>query len=99
MKKSLIILLLSFTTFTSQAKTLTIGVDLSGSNPLLSHGNFAYMASQYVTTEINKLQNGDIVQVKTFGSPDDASNVLMPTFEISRRLKTKKGFIRQVRTC
>lgn len=97
MKNIALILLLSCAALSAQAKTLTIGIDLSGSNPLLSHGNFAYMASQYVTTEINKLQNGDIVQVKTFGSPDNASNVLMPTFEISRRLKTKKvaGIIAQ----
>jgi len=34
----------------AQAKTLTIGIDLSGSNPLLAHENFAYQASHYFVT-------------------------------------------------
>ncbi|MBX3630743.1 MAG: hypothetical protein KF908_12730 [Nitrosomonas sp.] len=90
MKYIPIILFAVFTTLSAQAKTLTIGIDLSGSNPLLSHSNFAYIASQYVAAEINKLKSGDIVQVKTFGSRADALNLLNPTFEISRRMNTKK---------
>jgi hypothetical protein len=90
MKHFSIILLLSCAALSAQAKTLTIGIDLSGSNPLLSHGNFAFIASQYATDEINKLNNGDIVQVKTFGSRADVLNLLNSTFEISRRMNTKK---------
>ncbi len=90
MNKILITLMLVCAAFTAQAKTLTIGIDLSGSNPLLAHKNFAYIASQYVTVEINKLKNGDIVHVKTFGSRTDALNLLNPTFKISRKVKSKK---------
>lgn len=90
MKKTLAISMLSCAVFTAQAETLTIGIDLSGSNPLLSHKNFAYIASQYAVTEINKLNNGDTVQVKTFGSRTVAENLLTPTFKISRKVKPKK---------
>lgn len=90
MRKILTILLLASTASTAQAKTLTIGIDLSASNPLLSHKNFAHVASQHVSSEINKLKDGDVVHVKTFGSRKDALNLLNPTFEISRRLKPSK---------
>ena len=56
MRKIFTTLLLVFAASTAQAKTLTIGIDLSASNPLLSHKNFAHIASQYVTSEITKLK-------------------------------------------
>lgn len=90
MKKAILTIILVCTVSIVQAKTLTIGIDLSGSNPLLAHKNFAYIASQYVTAEINKLNNGDSVQVKTFGSRTVADNLLNPTFRISRRMKPAK---------
>lgn len=43
-----------------------------------------------MTSEINKLKDGDIVRVQTFGSRKDAFNLLNPNFEISRRLKPNK---------
>ncbi len=90
MRKIFTTLLLVFAASTAQAKTLTIGIDLSASNPLLSHKNFAHIASQYVTSEITKLKDGDIVNVKTFGSRKDALNLLNHSFQISRRLKSEK---------
>lgn len=90
MSKILSILLLSLVSFTLQAKTLTIGIDLSASNPLLAHKNFAYVASQYVTSEINKLKEGDVVHVKTFGARHDAVNLLNPSFQLSRKWKASK---------
>lgn len=90
MIKILTLLLLTSAAFTAHAKTLTIGIDLSASNPLLGHKNFAYVASQHVASEINKLKDGDVVHVKTFGSRTDALNLLNPTFEISRRMKSQK---------
>lgn len=74
----------------AHAKTITIGIDLSGSNPLLSHKNFATMASQYVTVELSTLKNGDIVRVQTLGARADALNLLNHSFKISRRIKPKK---------
>jgi len=90
MRKIFTTLLLVFAASTAQAKTLTIGIDLSASNPLLSHKNFAHIASQYVTSEITKLKDGDIVNVKTFGSRKDALNLLNHSFQISRKLKSEK---------
>lgn len=90
MKKTIMTLILICAVSAAQAKTLTIGIDLSGSNPLLAHKNFAHIASQYVTNEINKLNNGDTVNVKTFGSRAVAENLLNTSFQISRRVKPEK---------
>jgi len=72
------------------AKTLTIGVDLSGSNPLIRHENFAHSASQYIDKEIAKLKNGDVVILNTFGSRNNASNLLTSEYIVSRRSKPSK---------
>ena len=77
-------------TIAAIAKTLTLGIDLSGSNFLLIHANFAQAASQYVSAEIGKLKNGDTVVIKTFGATDDALNLLSHTFTIGRRMKPKR---------
>lgn len=72
------------------AKTITIGVDLSGSNPLLTHENFAYGAAEYVSGKISGLRNGDTVRLSTFGARDDAMNLISNEFTISRRMRTGK---------
>lgn len=72
------------------AKTLTIGIDLSGSNPMLAHENFAAMAGQYAGNQILQLKEGDKVIVMTFGSRKDAENFLRRPFTISRKLRAKK---------
>jgi len=90
MKNLIATLLLCLISMGAPAKTVTIGIDLSGSNPLLSHKNFAHMASQYITVELGKLKNGDIVRVKTFGARADAVNLLNHSFKISSRVKPKK---------
>lgn len=88
--KRFIATVLCLIAFSVQAITMTIGIDLSASNPLLSHPNFAYTASQYVATELGKLKNGDIVRVKTLGARTDAVNLLDHQFKISRRVNPKK---------
>tara|TARA_R110002110_G_scaffold75756_3_gene200071 strand:+ start:86 stop:709 length:624 start_codon:yes stop_codon:yes gene_type:complete len=72
------------------AQTFTLGVDLSGSNPLLRHGNFAHVASQYVSQEIHRLKDGDVVVIKTFGATANARNVLSNRYVITRKLKASK---------
>lgn len=72
------------------AKVLTLAIDLSGSNPLLIHPNFAHIAGQYVHDQITSLKTGDIVRVKSFGSRGDAANLLNQRFVISRRVKPQK---------
>ncbi len=90
MRKLIATIFLCCAAFAAQAKTLTIGVDLSSSNPLLTHKNFAYVASQYVTAQIKQLKKGDVVQIKTFGARGDLSNLPNTRFKISRRLRANK---------
>jgi hypothetical protein len=85
-----IIILLSLSATAAQAKTLSLGVDVSGSNPLLFDEHFAYTASQYVSAQILPLKNGDVVRIKTFGGRANSVNMLTTEYVISRRLKAKK---------
>ena len=57
-----------------QAKTLTIALDLSGSNPLLNDKQFNHNAAQYVADTISHLEKGDDVVVQSFGSLDNTAN-------------------------
>ncbi len=81
------IILLCGLSINVQAKTLTIAIDLSGSNPLLQHKNFAYESAKYMSEQITKLKTGDSVSLQTFGSRGDASNLLNYKFTLSRRLR------------
>lgn len=81
---------IGFSTLVLGAETLSIGIDKSGSNPLLTNENFAYSAAQYVTSEILELQPNDVVNVKTFGARDDAANIITNSFTISRRVSPQK---------
>lgn len=74
----------------SAAKTLTIGIDVSGSNPLLSHENFAYEASEYAASAIRQLKPNDVVRITTLGARENAANVLMTKIVINRKLRTEK---------
>lgn len=69
----------------AQARTLTIGVDLSGSNPLLSHEDFAAQAAQHAARAIHTLKEGDVVRLRSFGARHDASNLPVRSVTISRR--------------
>ena len=88
--KPLLTAMLCALPLTSIGATLTIGIDLSGSNPLLLHENFAYGASQYAASEILKLKPKDVVRIKTFGARNNAANVLSTTIIVSRKMRTKK---------
>lgn len=90
MKKALALVMAGALSGPVCGKTLTIGIDLSGSNPLLTHENFAYGASQYVGNAISALKSGDIVQIKTFGARADAKNLLAQRITVSRRNRPEK---------
>ena len=68
----------------AQAATLNLGLDLSGSNPLLAHPNFAASAADRAAEEIRKLENGDILNIRSFGARDNTDNLLNNRFVISR---------------
>lgn len=76
---------LSALSLSASATTLNLAIDLSGSNPLIVHPNFAYVASQYVAREIAQLRSGDTVRVQSFGARSDAVNLLDQTYVIGRR--------------
>lgn len=73
--------------FTASAANLYLAIDLSGSNPLLSHENYAYVASDYVAEKIRQLKSGDKVEVQGFGARGEPANMLNQTYEISRRVR------------
>lgn len=81
------IILLCVMSINGHAKTLTIAIDLSGSNPLLQHKNFAYEAAKYMSKQITQLKTGDIVSLQTFGARGDASNLINHRFTVARRLR------------
>ena len=71
------------------AKTLTIGVDLSGSNPLLIHPNFAHIAASHVGDQISKLRDGDVINIRSFGARGEAVNLLNQRIVLSRRVTAR----------
>ncbi len=90
MKKILVTALACLMAGTASAKTLTIGIDLSGSNLLLSHANFAHGAATHVQAAINALKPGDVVQLKTFGARHSALNLRQHRVTISRHNRAAK---------
>lgn len=89
MKTSILIASLLCTS-TLHAKTLTIGIDLSGSNPLLLDKNFANSAALYAANEVQQLKDGDRLNILSFGARSEAVNIKQQTFEISRRNRANK---------
>jgi len=77
-------------TLNASAQTLTLGFDLSGSNPLLSHENFAFSAARYAGDKIRLLKSGDRVQLKTFGARDNALNLINRRITINRQNRPDK---------
>lgn len=75
--------------YSAHAKTVHVAIDLSGSNPLLAHANFAHVASNYVTEQIAPLKSGDVVRVQTFGARNDPANMLDALYEIDRHKRPK----------
>lgn len=75
---------------TASAKTLTIGIDLSGSNPLLAEKNFAVGAADYAAQQILELKSGDAVVISSFGARDSAANLRQERYVLSRKLRARE---------
>ena len=71
------------------AKTLTIGLDVSASNPLLSSEAYARSAAVYVRDKVAALQPGDVVALHTLGDRSLA-NFPAERIQISRRERADK---------
>jgi len=82
------------------AKTLTIALDLSGSNPLLLNENFNRRAANFAVQHIDGLEEGDIVELKFIGSLKDAHNfqTFKRTIERHNRRKIKRDIGRAITT-
>lgn len=90
MKKTMIMTLLAISICSElEAKTLTIGIDLSGSNPLLQSKNFAEAAARYTAMQVAQLKDGDILRLQTFGARNAAENITSFSTSISRRNRAK----------
>lgn len=72
------------------AKTLTIGIDLSGSNPLLSDPAFAVNAARFAADKVSALKNGDVLQLMRFGARTSTENLQTQRIVISGRNRPKK---------
>ncbi len=73
----------------ANSKTLTIGIDLSGSSPVTTIEAFAARSAQKVSEKIRALQFGDWLKIKTFGELG-ASNLERLEIRIDRRNRQKK---------
>ena len=72
------------------AKSLTIGIDLSGSNPLLMDQNFANGAAAFISQEIQSLKMNDRINILTFGARSNARNLKRQSLVLSRQNRPKK---------
>jgi hypothetical protein len=71
------------------ANTLTVGIDVSASNPLLASPAYASRVGQAVATKIDALQPGDTVVVRQLGDRS-VGNAISETLKITNRLRADK---------
>lgn len=76
-------ILLSMMAVTAEARTLTLGIDLSGSNPVFKE-EFARVAGTYAGSRVAALSLGDVVSVRSFGARD-LSNLRSSNVSITRK--------------
>lgn len=70
MKSSIVVLLIALLLIAAtplHAKTLTLGIDLSESNPVVTSPEFAKAVARHAHGEIAALELGDVLQVRHFG--------------------------------
>lgn len=72
------------------AKTLTIGIDVSESNPLVSSPAFASVAGKYVRTQVAQLHMLDVVEIRTIGDRSMA-NFKTERIQINRHNRPDKA--------
>ena len=82
----------------AQAKSLTILVDASASNPMLINTAFNRRATEHVIEQITALKRGDSVTMQTFGSLQSADNFKKHKLAITRhnRKKVAASFAKQL---
>lgn len=73
----------------ASAKTLTVALDVSGSNPLVSDERYAVVAAAYVREQIAALQPGDVVSLHTLADRSIA-NFPSEHIQITRQNRADK---------
>jgi hypothetical protein len=89
MKSALLTALILFASASASAKTLTIGIDQSVSNPLVLSEAYARVAAGYVRSQVASLQLGDWVRVRTFGERT-ADHFPSEAIRITRSMRADK---------
>lgn len=87
--KNLILVFAMLFALPAIAKTLTIGIDISGSNPVVSSTEFAKVAAQHVKQKVAVLQLGDVVEIRPIGDRSMA-NFKVERIQINRRNRADK---------
>ena len=80
----LIIASVLFLSLTAHAGDLTIGADVSASNPMVASAEFAQVLASRLYKEVLKMEYGERIELRTFGSTDIA-HVKGKSMVISRR--------------
>lgn len=70
----------------ASARTLTIGIDRSESNPFVTSGAFAQAAGAHARAEASALELGDTIRVRHFGERGE-KNVRSETIRLTRALR------------
>lgn len=71
------------------AKTLTVGMDLSASNPLVKDPAFSKEAASYVAEHIKAMKTKDKLVIKSFGARENAANLKKIELTIKRHRQAK----------
>ena len=87
--KSLYLLIAALSAVSANAKTLTVAVDISGSNPLVSVPAFAQIAGRYAGEQIAALDFGDTLEIRTIGDASLA-NFRAEKIRITRKDRADK---------
>lgn len=89
-KFTLISALLSLSlSMSANAQNLTVGLDMSLSNPLVLESSFGHQASAFVAEHIKPMKPKSQVKIMQFGARDKAINQRSPKLKIKRHNQSK----------
>ena len=73
----------------SHAKTIHVGLDLSGSNPLVANTAYARQAASYVRSRIETLEVGENVHMNIFGALGLENSLYSYNAKVTRRVSSE----------
>ena len=87
---AVLILALTLIAATVQAGNLTLGADVSASNPLVASTTYADAVAERISGKINGLEYGDRISLKTFGN-GGIEHIKDKSLRISRQMPPQKA--------